>query len=307
MRFLPRQFSALRPWGGVLHLLIWGCFGGTCAWGQACFTQDFSSSTTASDYVGSDANHFDGMTTDSKANFSWSIASNALVATKSLGYGGALTRSTDLPTVSGAIYQFSLNVVTATSTQSLPGIYFQVGAGFDTSTSAADSPNVHSQFAINLNTDGTYVFRNVNANTNGSKSFTGTQNIFFVVNNTGGTLTYTAPDGTSQTVQNDKWDLWVGKSQQFDEAAATTASVAPTDFKLTWGATGGDGRIQLDNFSVIPVPEPTPMLGGLLLITAAGWVRCRWLRRRVVQFSSRSRVLFAGAADRLSTTFVLGE
>ena len=206
------------------------------------------------------------------------MASNALLGTKPSGYyGGAITRSTDLPTVGGAIYRFSLNVTAPPSAQALSALSFQVGAGFDTSAATAAVASTHSQFAVNLNADGSYVFRDSTAHVNASKAFTGAQNVFFVVNHTGSGLNYLAPDGTTQSVQNDKWDLWVGVSRQFDEAAATTANLAPTDFKMTWS--GGDGSIRFDNFSVTPVPEPNALLGSLVLIAAAGGICGRRMRR----------------------------
>lgn len=219
------------------------------------------------------------------STFKWSLVpdtsgtSNALLGTKSATYpSGAITRSTDLPTVGGAIYQFSMKVISPVSAQTTTAISFQVGTGFDTSTTVADSTNTHSQFAVNLNSDGTCVFRNPDPITgiNGPGAFSGTENVFFVVNNTGGSLKYTGPNGTSQTVGDDKWDLWVGTSQQFDEVAAVSVNVNPTDFKLTWS--GGNGSIQFDNFSVTPVPEPGTVCGGLLLVGAAAWHCRRWRR-----------------------------
>ena len=73
-------------------------------------------------------------------------------------------------------------------------------------------------------------------------------------------------NNTTQTVANDKWDLWVNATQQFNEIAAQTPTVSPTDFKLLYGLNDGRGTIQLDNFSIVAIPEPSTWLAGALAI-----------------------------------------
>ena len=124
------------------------------------------------------------------------------------------------------------------------------------------------------------MFRDINTSTNGATTFTGMQNVFFVVNNTGSTFTYTAPDASSQMVANDTWDLWVGSTQQFNDRAATTGTISPTDFKMTWSA--GVGTIQFDNFSITAIPEPSTWLAGALALGAIGFMRARRRVRAVL-------------------------
>jgi len=206
----------------------------------------------------------------------WSIASGTLQGVRSANTGGAVTRTTDLATSLGAIYRFDINVVdvTAAATSTLA---FYVGTAFTTATGNPTLTDVHSRFGINF-TDATansFIFRDIGGSTNGPTTFTGTASIFFVVNNTGSTFTYTAPNNTTQTVANDKWDLWVNTTQQFNEIGAQTSTVSPTDFKLQYGLADGRGTIQLDNFFIVAIPEPGTWFAGALTLGAMVLLRRR--------------------------------
>ena len=107
--------------------------------------------------------------------------------------------------------------------------------------------------------------------------------MFFVVNSTGSTLTYTAPSNTKQTVANDKWDLWVNTTQQFNEIGAQTTTVSPTDFKLQYGLNDSRGTIQLDNFSLVAIPEPGTWLAAAFTLAVLGWTQRRRLPARAVR------------------------
>jgi len=249
---------------------------------QIVFSQNFSGGTNVSDYVGSGANLFDAISTANSSNLSWSISSGTLQGVRSANSGGAITGTTDLPTSLGAIYRFDINVVDIT-TAATSTLAFYAGSAFTTANGAPSLTDVHSRFGINF-TDATansFVFRDIGNSTNGPTTFTGTASVFFVVNNTGSTFTYIAPNNTTQTVANDKWDLWVNTTQQFNEISAQTATISPTDFKLLYGLNDGEGTIQLDNFSITAIPEPSTWLAGALALGAIGFMRAR-LRARVV-------------------------
>jgi len=68
----------------------------------------------------------------------------------------------------------------------------------------------------------------------------------------------------------------------FNDQAAATATIAPTDFKLLWQALG-TATIQFDNFTVIAIPEPSTWLAGALALGAIGFMQrrrlCNMLKR----------------------------
>ena len=247
--------------------------------GQTVFSQNFSGGTNVSDYVGSGANLFDAISTANSTNLSWSISSGTLQGVRSANSGGAVTRTTDLATSLGAIYRFDINVVDIT-TAATSTLAFYVGSAFTTTTSAPSLTDVHSRFGINFidATANSFVFCDIGGGTNGPTTFAGTASAFFVVNNTGSTFTYTAPNNTTQTVANDKWDLWVNATQQFNEIGAQTAAISPTDFKLQYGLNDGRGTIQLVNFSIVAIPEPGTWVPGALALGALGLTQRRRVR-----------------------------
>jgi hypothetical protein len=243
---------------------------------QIVFSQNFSGGTNVSDYVGSGANRFDAISSSDSTNMAWSITSGALQGIRSANNAGTVTRTTDLATSLGAIYRFDINVVDITQTATST-LAFYVGSGFNMLNSAPTLTDVHSRFSINF-TDAaanSFIFRDIGGSTNGPTTFTGTASVFFVVNNTGSTFTYTAPNNAPQTVANDKWDLWVNATQQFNEIAAQTPTVSPTDFKLLYGLNDGRGTIQLDNFSIVAIPEPGTWVAGALGLGTVGFMRVR--------------------------------
>jgi hypothetical protein len=207
-----------------------------------------------------------------------------LEGTRTATNTGEFSRTTDLATSLGGIYQFSINVTSLTGAGT-SSLVFQVGSNFTTLNSAETNANTHSRFSINLLTTPTansYMFRDINTSTNGTNTFTGMENVFFVVNNTGSTFTYTAPDASSQMVANDTWDLWVGTTQQFNDRAATTGTISPTDFKMTWSA--GAGTIQFDNFSITAILEPSTWLASAL---ALGAIACSQRKRIAAMLTAR--------------------
>jgi hypothetical protein len=74
----------------------------------------------------------------------------------------------------------------------------------------------------------------------------------------------------------------VGKRDSaINDIAAQTPTVSPTDFKLLYGLNDGRGTIQLDNFSIVAIPEPSTWLAGALDLGAIGSMHVR-RRARVI-------------------------
>ena len=74
-------------------------------------------------------------------------------------------------------------------------------------------------------------------------------------NNSGSSTTYLAPDGSTESLADDTWDLWVGISKQLNDRAVTTAAQTIANFKF--GALGnGTYTAQFDSISIQNIPEP---------------------------------------------------
>lgn len=219
------------------------------------FQQNFSSSSTLATYIGATANNFDNIST-SGGSLTWSITGNKLRAVRT-GNAGAATRTTNLSGIESAntaMVRAKFQVVASSGAQTSAG-FFYIGKGFSTANSAPANTDVHARFAFNFTaTSGQVVFRNTEAGANGS-TYSGQQSLLFVTNNSGVSKTYLAPDGTVETVANDKWDLWVGTTREFNEGTVTDAlaSNSLSDFKILFNQ--GSGTIEVDDILIDPIPD----------------------------------------------------
>lgn len=223
------------------------------------FSQNFNSSTTLTDYVASPASgtsdKFDGITT-SGTSTTWSVAANNLTVSRT-GNAGSFTRLSTTGTTTGqALWiEFDLSVASTDATTNAGTLY--VGNGFSATINGGPAGTlVNSRLGINFtSTSGNFTLRNITPGTN-SGTLSGVQKITWVINNTGSSLTYTAPDGSTATVQTNKADVWTGTALAFDEMAATTNGVALKDFKFV--ISNGTGSITFDNFYIKPL-SPTSL------------------------------------------------
>jgi len=227
------------------------------------FQQDFSASGTLSDYISASsptAGQWNAIST-SGAGTTVGIVGNALqfVRTSNLG---SFSRTTDFsgpPT--SMICKFDLTV-SGNSVATTTAAVWQMGTNFGTANSAEAIALVHSRFGLNISaTAGQFSLRNIENGTN-SSTFSGTQTITWVINNSGGTLTYLAPDGSQETVADDTADVWAGTAKAIDNLPATGGTIALTDWKFAF--TVGTATITMDNFRIDLVsaaPRPIVVFG----------------------------------------------
>lgn len=239
------------------------------------FQQDFSSSTTVSNYTNASPTNgqFNGITT-SGAGTVLSInttGSNKLRFART-GNAGAYTRTTDFsPTPSSLMYRFDITM-SGNSSATTTAATFQVGSGFTSSNTAETGTNVHSRLGLNVGgTAGQFSLRDIGAGTN-TTTYSGTQTVTWVINNSGGSITYKAPDGTFETLADDRFDLWVGNTKEFNDANAQTASQTLTDIKFVMN--GGVANVDFDNFLIDPIPS-VPTSSAASNITSSGF-RANW-------------------------------
>ena len=134
---------------------------------------------------------------------------------------------------------------------------------------------VHSRIAIVTN--GTGLLMRVVGGSNDSEVITNEVAITWVINNSGQILTYLAPNGSSETVGNDKFDLWVGTRRAFEEIAAESGGVPLNDMKFYFN--GGVGTIAFDDLKVTGIvddPLPVELTYFRAQPTEAGHVRVQW-------------------------------
>ncbi len=209
--------------------------------------QDFSSSSVIADYVSAspDNGQFTEITSSGSGS-SVAIVSGKLELARTSGNGCFITRTADFspePTLLKIVFDLAVPTVT---TPQVSGAILRIGSGFTNGTGIPANTSVHTRIGINLTSSDNFQLRNIASSTN-SASFSGEQPVTWWINNSGSTQSYMAPDGSIQTVANDKSDVWVENSIVFNEMNPATGSVSLTDLKLNY--IDGFGTITFDNFS----------------------------------------------------------
>ena len=227
-------------------------------WGSGqLFQQQFGSSTTVSDYVQSStpSNGQFNAISSSGTGWTWSINNEKLRFNWSAANNGSATRTTDFggnPT--SLMIRFDLQI-SNNSLATTGAFYFSIGDGYTTANSGPAGTLTHSRFAINTTTtNGTFAIRKNESTAANSSSLSGNQTITWVINNSGSSMSYTAPDGSSETVANDTWDIWAGTTKIFNDIAALTSTQLLNELKI-YGNTSATVTTDIDNFLIDPIPS----------------------------------------------------
>jgi hypothetical protein len=226
------------------------------------FTQDFSANNTLATYINASSPNSGQFNAISTSGAQATVGVNAGVLTFTRGSGNATTfsRTTDFsPTPAAISYQFNLTISGNSAAQTTAAV-FQVGSGYGTANSSESNANTYARFGINLSaTTGQFSIRDV-SNGSSSATFSGTQSVFWVLNNTGASINYTDPIAAASALANDRADLWLGTTKVLNGVAIETASQSMTDLKFAFD--GGSGTIGIDNIVITAIPEPSTALLG---------------------------------------------
>jgi hypothetical protein len=218
------------------------------------FEQDFVANTTLTSYVSPAAPSNKQFTElASTTGFTYSVTNGRLQIAKSLTTAAntQFSRAIDFTSVPNSIYcQFNFGVNTAVATNKTNAVVLNFGGS--TIINGASVPlnaDVYAKLNFNLIAGG-LTFQ-VNDGTNNSANFTGNQDITFVMNNTGASFTYTAPDGTNEILGNDLFDVWVGTTKVFNDRPVITPTQTIRRFKFNIAndaAVANTPTVSFDNF-----------------------------------------------------------
>lgn len=253
--------------------------------GNIIFSQDFSTYPNGpiSLYVSPtpDSSQWNSITSVG-SGMNVDIANGALSFTRNNSGVGSFARTANFsPAPEAVMFSFRLELARPTAKATAAAVW-QLGSDFSTTAAAETGSKVHSQFALNItDTSGGYKFRDLKTMTDSQGStYAGQFPITWVVNNSATPVQYTAPNGKSQTLASDRWDLWCGPFPVFSDREATSPWQSITDIKFAF--TGGSGTLKMDDFAISDlqaVPEPAAtgaVAAGLLL---AGALVKEWRRR----------------------------
>ena len=240
----------------ILSLLLTA---GISATGYAqIFSQNFNSSSILADYISATptTGQFNNIGT-SNVNSSVSIVSNQLKLTRSTAVASvaSFSRTTDISSPAASFLKITFNITVSGNTASATSAAtFQVGTGFGTSNSTEANSVVNTRFFVNFTTaDGQFTLRKLDGGTSNSSNLSGNQSLGLFINKTGTTQTYSAPDGSTESLANGSSDLWAGTTKIFDDFVALNAGVDITDFKFVYdggSSNTGVGSIDIDNILI---------------------------------------------------------
>jgi hypothetical protein len=233
------------------------------------FNQNFQSSTSLGAYSSvTPTNAQFNEIYDGDAGSNMVVSINSVAGANTLRYvrsgagaTGGYTRSTDFTTQPGVMaFSFTINVSgnLPNNTDQVAAWYF--GNGYingGTAPSVNGGGNLtYSYFFLDMDDNGgtdRARFSSPGGTQTNWFNVNTSQNIYYIVNNSGATVTYSAPDGSSETLGNDQWDLWIGNSLEIDDLNATGPTETITDMKFLYN--GGAGTIDLDNMDVSEVVD----------------------------------------------------
>jgi len=187
------------------------------------FHQDFSSSTNVTSYIGKPpgTNQFNAITASEGNTFS--IANKALeLRLVAPGKPSVITRSAPMVGAPFKLLRFEMTVnykFTASENDALPFIEFN-SAGVNTPWAAPgfQSTELDNEWKV----DGS----------NSGNRYSGIQTIRFYLNNSGSAVTYTAPDGSTESLASGAYDIWVGKVREKDDEPARNPTFKINGFRV---------------------------------------------------------------------------
>jgi hypothetical protein len=130
---------------------------------------------------------------------------------------------------------------------------FMLGQNFANSNNNPAALDKHSVFFVNTKsptgTPGTWGVTPLSASS--ASSYNTTETITWVANNGTETISYTAPDGSTESLISEAYDLWVGTAKLYDDQAATTPAAELNNFEIR--VAGGTGTYTIDNLVITEV------------------------------------------------------
>lgn len=216
------------------------------------FSQNFNSSNNLADYAvlspATGANQFTAFTIFTPTNNSMSISNGRLLFAK-VGNGGSshIVRNADFAvTPKFLVFKVLIDFqdITGTLTTSNIGILF--GKEFINDATFPDATKCHTRFGISTR-NGVFTINTV-ANTaaatqwssieSSSQEFSGAKELSVFINNTGNTQKYSAPNGTIQDLENNRYAVWVGNVVAINNQPSYGPGVDLKNFRISFNANG---------------------------------------------------------------------
>jgi hypothetical protein len=185
-------------------------------------------------------NKFDkiaGTVTANNTDFSFTRGSGSIYALRSRDF---------VPAPTAAIVRFDLSVISAAIQNDAAQLI--VGDGFS-DDGARNDANTASRLRFNL-TSGNITLTLPDGTATTSPTAHNTK-VWWVVNRSGGSLAYTGPDGSTNTIASGTTDLWVGTTKR--SASMKSTAIDLREVKMVFDQ--GSGTITLKNLQINPIAQ----------------------------------------------------
>ena len=189
---------------------------------------------------------------------------NGLYAVKTTNWATAPT---------AIVVKFQLNAKTFFNENNVATLL--IGNGF-TNSITRESAAARLQFNLNATTN-QYSITHPDGTVTTSPLQAGLQEVTWVINTSGATYNYTAPNGAASTVANGLADLWIGSTQIINDLAIQNPAMAMNDVKFIYDTGSftneahGDNNpnqpsITINNLSIFTTPPSATSLSGIINI-----------------------------------------
>ncbi|WP_298767172.1 T9SS type A sorting domain-containing protein [uncultured Polaribacter sp.] len=233
------------------------------------FIQDFEGSTAVSDYVSTvpSIGEFNGLT-QGQTGLTTTITNGALQFERTNTATMFAYRNfnfSENPTLVQFQFDFELENYQSGTQNPLFSVF--IGNSFSNASFGTNS-SFASRFGI-LGKDGSNEFRVTTVdNINGAPSsgfFTGKQTITFIINNSGSSQNFDAPDGNSTTIPTGRMQVWVGTTKAIDNFSLRNIESPKADitgFKIQATSRSGLGTFSFDNIEFKDLLNTSGETGG---------------------------------------------
>ncbi len=238
------------------------------------FSQDFESSTTRADYVGSSSGQFDWISSfaNSPATIETESSNNFFRYDKKGGSSSVITRRTNLNADLAkdlAVVKFKLRVLPPDEEQLSPtnviaNLYLAnnapvPGAMDNDNVNVVPDADLFSALSLRVQKVDASLYRFFISAT--STYFEGWQEITYIANKSGSSIDYKTPLGTTRNLASGRQDVWVGTTAAITNAtiSANFLQTSFNQFKIRIPADFATCKIDIDdiriydNVTVLPV------------------------------------------------------
>ncbi|REK00382.1 MAG: hypothetical protein DWQ39_12060, partial [Bacteroidetes bacterium] len=220
---------------------------------QTYFNQNFDTSSTVSYYVHAtnpSTAQFNAISTSTGTTVSINNGTLQFARTGGAGIAVRSTNFTGSPTALIVTYNLT---VTGNNSANLPVCSrLAIGSGFTSALTNEANASTFSYIDIEPRSGTNFRIKSASGSNSSNFSSGTTVAVTWVLNRSGSQITYTGPNGSASTLNNNLNDVWLGTTRFSSGTAVTTSGVNLNNIKFSF--TSENLTIQIDNLKITAIP-----------------------------------------------------